>query len=91
MKEAVMLQASRMQFIGRQELGGFHWSVVETSDKHMTEKRAVAGLKAVVIPPHACDGSELTFIFSNTRGIYRLYAVLEKGKWVKVKTECVKT
>ena len=85
------LSANRLQFLGRQELGGFLWTVVETTERHLTEKQATAGLKGVQIPPNACDGSELVFIFSNRRGVYHLHAVLEGGKWRKVKTECVKT
>ena len=85
------LESSRMQFIGRAEKGGYHWSVVEVRGEHLTKKQAEAELRTVAIPLHACEGSELTFIYSNNRGVSRLYAVLQNGTWVVDKVECVKT
>ena len=82
------LESSRTQFIGRAENSGYHWSVVEVTDKHLTKIQAIGGLKRVAVPRFACDGSELTYIYSNTRGVFHLHAVLEKGKWVY--KDCVK-
>ena len=65
------------------------YEVVERIDEELTDKKAIARLRKIQIPARAHDGSKLTLIYQNDKGVYHLYANLVDGKWKKDSVKCI--